>query len=216
MTIRTGIISRLTLPGIACLSFLMAGSLAALASEPDKSHEMGATGPIGHEHTADNAAHIGHEHTGDNADHPSPAQQFEKSKNQEMRLLNRFLNLPPEKLAQIRRTIERIEKMPPEEKEALRQKINEFRGMNPGAQRDIRRDWNNVPPEERKAMQQKWFNMPPERRKAMRRRMMDMRDPQHPQMRRSFDLPQDRPPPDSDPAGQGEAPSTNEQDAVTQ
>lgn len=95
----------------------------------------------------------------------------------QLRALERFLEMPPEQLARIRETIERVEAMPEEEKQALREKIQTFRHMEEEKikkLRDIHRIWKDVPREERRLVHRYMMSMPKEEANAIRREIASL------------------------------------------
>ena len=84
----------------------------------------------------------------------------------EMRNLERFLMLPQEKLAEMRRTIETIEKMSPEERDAMRRRIQEYREMHPNMRRHMKKSLSDIPPGDHRILRRHFFLLTPEQRKA--------------------------------------------------
>lgn len=56
---------------------------------------------------------------------------FAKVGDEEIRMLRRLLDLPPERLRMLRKTIERLENYSEEEREALKKKLAHFRNESP-------------------------------------------------------------------------------------
>ncbi len=104
----------------------------------------------------------------------TPSIEERDKKLEELQLLERFLNLPPDKLTQIRLTIEKIEKMDPAEREQLRENIRKFRLMGPARRQDVRRHLKAIPAHERALMRQYWLELSPEEARAEREKRREM------------------------------------------
>ena len=102
----------------------------------------------------------------------------------EMRNLERFLMLPPEKLAEMRRTIETIEKMSPEERDAMRRRIEEYRKMNPNMRQRMKDSLGDIPPGDHRFLRRHFFLLTPEQRKAEHKKINNMT----PEKRRAYYL----------------------------
>lgn len=86
----------------------------------------------------------------------------------EAALLEGFLSLSPEQLANARRTLERIEQMAPEEREALREAIREQREEREARARarreSTRQFYRELDPEQRRALRESLSDLPPRER----------------------------------------------------
>lgn len=98
-------------------------------------------------------------------------------------LLNQFLDLPPDKLCQIRETIAAIEKMSDNDKVALRTAIDQFFNMHPDTQKTVVSHMQHIDPKDRTLLRQYWFSMSPSERTAERQKLMAMT----PQERAAYD-----------------------------
>lgn len=92
----------------------------------------------------------------------------------QLAMLERFLNMPPEKLAEIRETIEQVEAMSEEEREAMRQQIAEYRKLRFEKRRALLDAFRKVPQEEREQMREYWQSLSPEEREQKRRTLREM------------------------------------------
>jgi uncharacterized protein (UPF0335 family) len=79
-----------------------------------------------------------------------------------------------QELAKLRQTIERIEKMPPEEKAKLTKRIGKFHKMSPNQVDAMRKKYQSIPKEQRKAMHQRWMEMSPKERAEWRTKLRNM------------------------------------------
>lgn len=133
--------------------------------------------------------------TDSNAHHQKPEDSNQK---REMRNLERFLKLSPEKLAEMRRTIETIEKMSPEERDAMRHRLEEYKNLHPNMRQRLRKSLGDVPPgshrflrrhfflltsENRKAEHNKINKMTPEKRRAYYMEVIEQMRRKHPERR---------------------------------
>lgn len=91
-----------------------------------------------------------------------------------LEVVERFLNMPPEKLAMIRSLIERIEQMTPEEKERLRERIREVRSMDGERQRHLMDTYRGMPWQDRVILRQYWQSLSPEQQQLYREELMQM------------------------------------------
>lgn len=89
-------------------------------------------------------------------------------------LLNQFLDLPPEKLCQIRETIAAIEKMSDKDRQSLRVAIDQFFKMHPDTQKTVVSHMQHIDPKDRNLLRQYWFSMTAEQRAAERQKLMGM------------------------------------------
>lgn len=103
---------------------------------------------------------------------PPPKDQRERI--EKLVLLDKFLGLPDEKLALMRRTIERIEQMTPEQRAELRERIQYFRKLKPEQQTEIKQNLSSMSWHERRALQEKWLSMSTEQQISERERLQMM------------------------------------------
>lgn len=89
-------------------------------------------------------------------------------------MIERFLDMPPERLAEIRATLERVEAMSPEEKDAMRKRIAEFRRLPPEKRHKISQALENIPEAERRKIHAYWKSMSPEERRKKREAFQNM------------------------------------------
>lgn len=89
-------------------------------------------------------------------------------------LIKQLLEMPPEKLSELRQTIERIEKMSPEEKERMRAKVETFNRMDSEKREQLRQRYSEIPKETRQQMRKRWIEMQPEEKRALFERMKDL------------------------------------------
>ncbi len=120
----------------------------------------------------------------------SPA---ERKSLQEMMLVERFLSLPPERLAEVRNSIELIQQMSPEEKERIRQQIKKFRRMSSGEREKMHARWSAVSTERRNMMRSRFLSMSEEDRRAERDKLKSMTPEQrHQYFRETYGEPGDK------------------------
>ena len=153
----------LSLSGLVMLSLLFSESqLPAASKSEEREHvdrdRLTFDRPSGPRHTPD---------------HMAPSRE-EPDRMQEMRLLHRFLSLPPERLQHLRETIERIENMSTEEKDELRSKIQEFHRLNATQRRRLEQTWKEMPSESRQKLHHHWQGMSPTERRRERRKLGQM------------------------------------------
>jgi len=119
----------------------------------------------------DNMREYGPPQRNEGKERPNDAQLEEGHK---LEMLERFLDMPPERLAQIRETIERVESMSDEEKERMRDQIAEYREMHQNKRRKLLEAFERVPKEEREEMRDYWNSLSPEERKEQRQKLREM------------------------------------------
>ena len=86
----------------------------------------------------------------------------------DMVTVERILNMPPEHLHRMRRTIENIERMSPVEKEKLQQRLRRFLHMPEHERSQILQRWNGVPHTNRMRLRQHWSHLTPKEREQER------------------------------------------------
>ncbi len=99
-----------------------------------------------------------------------------------MEMVERILNMPPERLHQMRRTIEDIERMSPVEKERLQQKLRRFRHMPEHQRSQLLQRWNGVPHTDRMRLRQHWSGLTAEERERERVKIRGL----DPEQRRAY------------------------------
>ncbi len=102
----------------------------------------------------------------------------------EMRNLERFLRLSPEKLAEMRRTIQTIEKMNPEERDALRRRLEEYKNLHQNMRQRLKGTLGDIPPGDLRYLRRHFFLLNPEQRKAEHNKINGMT----PEKRRAYYL----------------------------
>ncbi len=98
-----------------------------------------------------------------------PSTKDDKSASPEIKkmyMLEKLLDMPPEKLTELKQSIERIEAMSLEEKDALRKRISKFKKIDPAKQNEMRKAFENIPPQEREKLRKHWKDLTPEQRQA--------------------------------------------------
>lgn len=96
-----------------------------------------------------------------------------------LRVVELFLEMPPERLAMIRSLIERLEQMTPEEREAMRQRIARYREMSEDRRARMRAQFDAIPVEERLLLRFYWRTLPPEEAKAKREKLRSLSPEEH-------------------------------------
>ena len=82
-------------------------------------------------------------------------------------LLEEFLELPPEELARIRKTIERIEAMDPARREEMRRTLRMIRNLDPQEQLFLREVSNHAAESLRPELEDRWRQLLPDRRNTL-------------------------------------------------
>lgn len=100
--------------------------------------------------------------------------------------LHRFLSLPPERLAEIRKTIEYIEAMTSEEREALRNRVSALRESQIELLRLTREGLEALPPEEKIVLNDYWTGLDADERMRQRKRVAQMEPEERYQFFRSI------------------------------
>jgi len=97
---------------------------------------------------------------------PKAGPEMDESGRNEMAMIERFLSMPPETLAKIRRTLERIEAMSTEEKEQLLERVRDFRRMDEKRRRDLMSQFRGMDRGQGRVLARHLFSMPAEDREA--------------------------------------------------
>lgn len=105
---------------------------------------------------------------------PQASQKQPDNSHTETRLLQQLLKMEDQQLANLRQTIEHIEQMTPEEKAQMRGRIGTIRKMPPEKVAAMRKQYKDIPKEEREAMRDRWLQMSPEARAEWREKLRSM------------------------------------------
>lgn len=97
-----------------------------------------------------------------------------KSGGESLEVVERFLDMPPERLAMIRALIERLEQMTPEEKEAMRERIASYRAMTGERRAHVMEEFKQVPIQDRLLLRMYWRSLPREQAKAEKAKINSM------------------------------------------
>ena len=79
-----------------------------------------------------------------------------EARRQHGEMLERLLDMSPERLARTRALIERLEKMDDEEREDLKKRVREFHRQSPEEIRKQRQQWRKMSPEEKEEHRRKF------------------------------------------------------------
>lgn len=135
--------------------------------------------------------------------------QFEGG-GEQIEMLRRLLDTPPEKLRFMRETIQRVEKMSPEDREEIRRRLKRFRELPQhrrnevfrkyhNKQNSLRKYWSGLPPQKREREMLEFQRLPPHERKAFVDRVLNRSDrskkPPVPLHGPHRGVPEHRPPP---------------------
>lgn len=91
-----------------------------------------------------------------------------------LKVIEQFIDMPPEKLAVIRQTLQRLEQMTPEEREEMKQRLKRFKELPPENRKRLVKDFKKVPLAERSAIRRYWESIGPEAAMAEKRKMRSM------------------------------------------
>ncbi|MFM9001307.1 MAG: hypothetical protein ACKORB_06750 [Opitutia bacterium] len=100
---------------------------------------------------------------------PSPEPTVE-----EIQMLRRILELPPERLSRIRGAIEKMERMPPEVRREFAERLAKFENASPDERRAISRDMKEKGGFGGKVLEHHLRSIAPDKAKAERERIMAM------------------------------------------
>ena len=92
----------------------------------------------------------------------------------ETRLLQQLLQMEDQQLTNLRQTIEHIEQMTPEAKAQMRGRIGTIRKMPPEKVAAMRKQYKDLPKEQRQAMHDRWLQMSPDARAEWREKLRSM------------------------------------------
>ena len=129
---------------------------------------------------------------------------------EQLEMLRRLLDTPPEKLRLMRETIQRVEKMSPEDREDMRLRLKRFRELPlqrrsevfrnfHHKQNSLRSYWDSMPPQKRDKEMHEFQRLPPHERKAFMDRVLRRSErggkPPFPPIGPPRNAPRHRPPP---------------------
>lgn len=107
--------------------------------------------------------------------HPRRVTRMAQANHQEqLEVIEQFIDMPPAKIASIRRMLEHIEEMSPEQRQAFKAKIQQLRAMPSEKRRKLFKDFRSIPVEQRMVMRRYFQSLPPEERKDARRKFKSM------------------------------------------
>ncbi|WOO42232.1 DUF3106 domain-containing protein [Rubellicoccus peritrichatus] len=89
-------------------------------------------------------------------------------------VVERFLEMPPERLAMIRALIERLEQMTPEEKEAMKERIASYRAMTRERRAHMMEEFQQIPVHDRLLLRMYWRSLPREQAKLEKEKIRSL------------------------------------------
>lgn len=92
----------------------------------------------------------------------------------ELIILGRLLRMSPEELDNLSAAIEKVRSMDEAEKEALNAKLENLREEKRSQIQERLREWQSIPPEQRREIGQAMRNLTPEERQALREELRDL------------------------------------------
>lgn len=96
------------------------------------------------------------------------------NRREQLEVIEQFIDMPPEKIANIRKMLEQIEKMTPEQRQAYKQKIQQLKAMPTEKRRRLFNEFQNISVEERMAIRNLFKSLSSSERKAARRKFKSM------------------------------------------
>ena len=135
---------------------------------------------------------------------------FVKGEGEQIEMLRRLLDTPPEKLRLMRETIQRLEKMSPKDREDMRRRLKRFRELPKQRrsevfrkfhhkQNSLRSYWDSLPAKTREKEQLEFQRLLPHERKAFMDRVLGRSErggkPPFPPLGPPRNAPRHRPPP---------------------
>ncbi len=91
------------------------------------------------------------------------------------KMLERFLQLTPDKLTRMRLVIEKIEKMSANEKKALSKRLKQYYELEPVVQKSLRNQWDKIPVAERHLLRKHFFDLNPIERETEQAKLTKMK-----------------------------------------
>lgn len=100
-------------------------------------------------------------------------------------MLERFLDMSPERLAGMRETIERIEAMSPEERALMRERLAQYRQLHEAERQRFMEAFRRLPAHQQCRLRDYWQNLSPEQRQQQRQQLRQMSPEERQQWRSS-------------------------------
>lgn len=102
---------------------------------------------------------------------------FDTPEAMELMRLERFLNMPRERLARMREAIEMVERMSDQEKTALLERIRDIKAMTMQRRREFFHHFQDLDGPRRKALMRIYYAFTPEERETLRTELKSREDP---------------------------------------
>ncbi len=103
-----------------------------------------------------------------------------------LKVVERFLEMPPERLAMIRTLLERIEQMTPEEREAMRERLASYRALTDERRARMMEEFRQVPVQDRLLLRKYWCTLPKDQARAEKEKLHNMPPHERPAYRDSL------------------------------
>ncbi len=108
------------------------------------------------------------------ADGPAPSRPESEPSIEEIQMLRRILELPPERLSRIRGAIEKMERMPPEARRDFADRLARYENASPDERHAISREMRERGGFGGRVLEHHLRSLPPEQAKRERERIMAM------------------------------------------